>query len=388
VRVHNVFGRVYPDSTAQADLVSRMSQLVEKILTQEAPSAPGYDALFERSPVAAFVFAANGAIVTANAAAHRLLRCAPGSLAGQSAALFFPELWRGSARHSVEVSQFDPPRRICARGVDGATVHCRLAMCQVGTVAEPRFLATLEDLTEFEEQRTASAAAVAAANKEFETFIDVAAHDLRAPLRILMGFTDALADECGAMLNDEGRTFLKEILQAGSRMEGMIDGMLTLARSGRAEMACESLDLTTLVEIVYYELRHADTQREVEALVDPDLKAWGDVRLMMTLLRALIGNAWKFTARTSAAKVRVHAEQRDGETWLCVSDNGGGFDMAQAGRLFQPFTRLHRHDEFPGHGLGLATVQCILRRHGGRAEVQSVPGQGTTVRFWLPRAPD
>ncbi len=363
-----------------------MSNLVEKILMQAASASPGNETLFELAPVASFVFAANGQVVAANAAAHRLLHCAPGAIVGQSAALFFPELWRGSARASVEVTDPDLPLRIAARRPDGGSVRARLRMVQIGGADQPRFLATLEDLTEFEAERASSAAEVVAANKEFETFIDVAAHDLRAPLRILTGFTEALEDECAAMLNDEGRTFLKEILGAGTRMEGLIDGMLTLARSGRTEMACESLDLTTLVELVYYELRHSDS-REVDAQVDPDLNTWGDVRLMMTVLRALIGNAWKFTARTVPSMVRFHSEQRGGETWLCVTDNGAGFDMAHAGRLFKPFTRLHRQDEFPGHGLGLATVHCIVRRHGGKVEAQAAPGQGATVRFWLPPRP-
>ncbi len=364
-----------------------MSNLVEKILMQSVPAGAASETLFELGPVASFVFAANGTIVAANAAAHRVLHCAPGALVGQSAALIFPELWRGSARASVDVTDSDPPRRIAARRPDGSAVRGLLRMVQAGSADQPRFLATLEDLTDFDAELAASAAEVVTANKEFQTFIDVAAHDLRAPLRILTGFTEALEDECATMLNDEGRTFLKEILGAGTRMEGLIDGMLSLARSGRADMACESLDLTTLVELVFYELRHSDT-REVDAQVDPELKTWGDVRLMMTVLRALIGNAWKFTARTTQGCIRFHAELRDGETWFCVTDNGAGFDMSHAGRLFKPFTRLHRQDEFPGHGLGLATVHCIVRRHGGKVEAEATPGQGARVRFWFPPMPE
>jgi signal transduction histidine kinase len=114
---------------------------------------------------------------------------------------------------------------------------------------------------------------------------------------------------------------------------------------------------------------------------------WGDVRLMMTVLRTLIGNAWKYTSHASRPVVRCHTEIRDGQRWVCVTDNGAGFDMAQADRLFKPFTRLHRQDEFVGYGLGLATVHRIVKRHGGDIEADAKVGQGTTIRFWLKPAP-
>jgi signal transduction histidine kinase len=163
--------------------------------------------------------------------------------------------------------------------------------------------------------------------------------------------------------------------------------MLTMSRAGRAEMICESLDLSTLVDLVYYELRHAETERGVECSVDPGIMAWGDVRLMMTVLRNLLGNAWKFTSRTAGASIHFYTEERDGRTWYCVRDNGAGLDMSHAERLFKPFTRLHRQDEFPGHGLGLATVQRIVKRHGGDIAAEATPNQGATVRFSLGARP-
>jgi len=363
-----------------------MTNFVEKILTG-APELSGPDALFERSPIATLLLAVNGAVVKANAAAHRLLRGSPGRLHGASAALLFPELWRGGARVSDEVGDEDPPRRVVARCFDGTTVAGRLRIVQFKGACGIEFLATLEDLTEFDSELALRAAAVSAANKEFETFIDVAAHDLRAPLRILTGFTEALDDECSALLNDEGRTFLKEIVGASGRMEGIIDGLLALARSARAEMGCEVLDLTTLADLVFYELRHGETERPVECQVAAGLSGWGDVRLMMTVLRNLLGNAWKFTGRKVPAEIRFYSEERAGRLWYCVTDNGAGFDMAHASRLFQPFIRLHRQDEFPGHGLGLATAVRIVKRHGGEVEAQSALNQGTTIRFWLPPQP-
>ena len=253
----------------------------------------------------------------------------------------------------------------------------RVQVVYTGTETDALLLASIEDLSDQERE-------IDSANKEFEALTSAAGHDLRGPLRILKGFTEALDDECAAMLNEEGRNFLREIIRASDRMEGLIDGLLAYSRAGRAEMSGESLDLTTLIELVFYELRHAQGGRNVESHAEPGMNAWGDVRLMMTVLRNLIGNAWKFTARNPVANVRCHVEQRDGRSWICVTDDGAGFDMSQAARLFQPFTRLHRQDEFPGHGMGLATAQRIIRRHGGVIEAASQPGRGTTVRFWLP----
>ena len=364
-----------------------MKNLVEKILTE--PVAVGEPlSYFESLPAPVLLLGANGAIVRANAAAHAMLGAEQGWLTGRSAALVFPGLWSGAARSTEEFHDSDPPRRVMARRADGGDFPARLRIANLHVPGDAQFVVTMEDLGDFERALAARSADVVAANREFEKFIDVAAHDLRAPLRILTGFADALDDECGETLSEDGTTFLKEIRTAGARMEGIIDGLLAIARSSRAEMACESLDLTTLVELVCYELRHSDSAREVEWQVAPDLNGWGDVRLMMTALRALLGNAWKFTGRVAHAQIRFDTEQRDGRIWFCVRDNGAGFDMAHAARLFKPFTRLHRQDEFPGHGMGLATAQVIVRRHGGEIEAESVPGTGTTVRFTLAPRPE
>lgn len=351
-----------------------MSKLVEKILSQ--PVLDPALSFFESLPVAVLLLDANGGIVGANAAAHELLGAARGTLSGQLAARFIA----GSI--DLEVS-----RRVTARRADSTKVpvRARYAKAPAGNAS---LLVTLEDASEFERELAERATEVVAANREFEKFIDVAAHDLRAPLRILRDFADALDDECAASLSEDGATFLKEIHTAGARMEGILDGMLTLARSARAEMACESLDLTTLIELVCYELRHSGVERDVDWRIEQELNGWGDVRLMMTVLRSLLGNAYKFTSRAEKATIRVYADRRGGETWYCVEDDGAGFDMAHVDRLFKPFARLHRQDEFPGHGMGLATAQVIVRRHGGRIEAKSVPGSGTTVRFTLAPRPD
>ena len=354
-----------------------MTTLVEKILTGVEPDTGGAGELFDLHPVSSLLLSRSGVICAANRAALQLFRCDASVLVGGAMVGFFPELGRGLA----EILALTHHARVAVRRPDASNFIARVHLAPLASDVDATLLVTLEDLTEFED-------AIAANNKELESFMSVAGHDLRGPLRILKGFADALEDECGAMINDEGRTFLKEIIKAGDRMEGLIDGLLTLSRSGRAEMNCENLDLTTLIEIVAYEVRHGKVEREVDCQIEPALSAWGDVRLMMTVLRTLLGNAWKYTSHTEKPAVRCYSEEHDGRRWICVSDNGAGFDMAHAERLFKPFTRLHRQDEFMGYGLGLATVYRIVKRHGGDIEAQAAVGQGTTIRFWLKPPPD
>jgi signal transduction histidine kinase len=354
-----------------------MTTLVEKILTGLAPDTGGAGELFELHPVPSLLLARSGVITAANRAALALFRCDLPELVGGAMVGVFPELGRGL----TEIRALAYHARVAVRRPDASNFIARVHLAPLAAGADATLLVTLEDLTDFED-------AIAANNKELESFMSVAGHDLRGPLRILKGFVDALEDECGAMMNEEGRTFLKEILKASDRMEGLIDGLLTLSRAGRAEMACENLDLSTLVELVTYELRHGKDERDVAFEGEAGMTVWGDVRLMMTVLRTLLGNAWKYTSHTAQPKVRCHTEERDGRRWTCVSDNGAGFDMAHADRLFKPFTRLHRQDEFMGYGLGLATVYRIVKRHGGDIEAQAAVGQGTTIRFWLKGPPD
>jgi signal transduction histidine kinase len=331
--------------------------------------------LFAAYPVASLLYGRDGVILAANAAALDLFRCGTAQLVGAAMASLIPEL-----RDRFAVTQGKSHARVAVRRPDGNNFVARVHFVPTLDHAAAPLLATIEDLTSYELE-------IAAANKELETFMSSAGHDLRGPLRILKGFTEALDDECAASLTDEGRTFLKEIVRASDRMEGLIDALLALSRAGRAELACENLDLSMLADMALYDLRHAKNARPVEVQVEPGLSAWGDVRQMMVVLRTLLGNAWKYTGRSDQPLIRFYSETRDGRTWLCVSDNGAGFDMAHAERLFQPFTRLHRQDEFPGHGLGLATVRRILRRHGGDIEVSAAPGQGATFRFWLQPPP-
>jgi hypothetical protein len=238
--------------------------------------------------------------------------------------------------------------------------------------------ATLEQRVE---QRTAE---LSAANRELETFAYAVSHDLRAPLRAMTGFATALIEDFGQRLEGDARSYLEQIDIASRKMGELIDGILALSRSTRGDLQRSTIDLSALAGRLLSELARAEPGRAVATEVEPGLSVYADARMFEAMLGNLLGNAWKYTARTPHPLIRVCAGELDGQRGICVADNGAGFDMAHAGSLFQPFRRLHRQDEFPGLGIGLATVQRIANRHGGVIRASAVPGDGATFCFSLP----
>ncbi|MCM0084254.1 PAS domain S-box protein [Geomonas sp. Red32] len=247
--------------------------------------------------------------------------------------------------------------------------------------AEREIRALNTELERRVEERTAE---LVAANKELDSFAYAVSHDLRAPLRAMIGFSQALIEDYGKDLRGEAGDYLEQITLASQQMGKLIDGMLALSRSTRYELRRESVDLTTLALHIRTNLERAEPERKVAWDIEEGLRAEGDDRMLEVVLQNLLGNAWKYTSRTEEPRIRFYAEERDGRRFFCISDNGAGFDMAHASRLFQPFQRLHRQDEFTGIGIGLATVQRIVVRHGGEIEASGEPGKGATFRFTLP----
>lgn len=227
---------------------------------------------------------------------------------------------------------------------------------------------------------------LAAANEELDSFAYAVSHDLRAPLRAMIGFSHALSEDYGEHLEDEGRAYLNEIDIASRRMGDLIDGILTLSRSTRGKLRTEPIDLSAMAQRVRDDIVRAEPERVVVWEIASDLETWGDPRLVENVLRNLMGNAWKYTAGRIDALIRVYAEAVDGQRWICVSDNGAGFDMCHADKLYQPFQRLHRQDEFAGLGIGLATVLRIINRHHGQLRATAELGRGATFAFSLPQA--
>jgi light-regulated signal transduction histidine kinase (bacteriophytochrome) len=223
-----------------------------------------------------------------------------------------------------------------------------------------------------------------AANKELETFSYSVSHDLRAPLRHINGFSQVLLEDYTDKLDEEGRDFLQEIQSAAQRMSQLIDDMLRLARVTRSEMRREVVNLSELAQSVVDELQRTDEEQKVGVQIEERLLATGDERLLRIMLNNLLSNAWKFSWKQEQPEIVFGHEQKDGEIVYFIRDNGAGFDMAFADKLFTAFQRLHSANEFEGTGIGLAIVQRIVNRHGGRVWAEGAINKGATFYFTLP----
>ncbi|HET9642869.1 MAG TPA: ATP-binding protein [Burkholderiaceae bacterium] len=226
---------------------------------------------------------------------------------------------------------------------------------------------------------------LAALNMEIEAFSYSVSHDLRAPLRAMDGFSLALLEDYGERLDDEGQDCLKRIRAASQRMGRLIDELLGLSRVTRTELTIRSVDLSAIAREIaeLLQRQQPQPQRQVQWVIDDGIYVQADRSLMQIAMQNLLENAWKFTAKTENAVIRVGAVEHDGNMDCFVADNGVGFDMAYADRLFGAFQRLHHETEFSGTGIGLAIVQRILRRHEGRIWVHASPGHGATFFFSL-----
>lgn len=224
---------------------------------------------------------------------------------------------------------------------------------------------------------------LAAMNAELEAFSYSVSHDLRAPLRGIDGFIQALVEEYDDRLDDTARQYIARARAAAARMGGLVDELLQLSRLTRGELRPDVVDISQLARERAAEIA-ADSTRQVDLLIDPGLRVHGDLRLLDAVVTNLLDNAWKFTRRTPGAVIEVGSTTIEGERAFFVRDNGAGFDMAYAGKLFGAFQRLHTPDQFDGNGIGLATVQRIVHRHGGRVWAEGAIGRGATFYFTIP----
>jgi signal transduction histidine kinase len=234
------------------------------------------------------------------------------------------------------------------------------------------------------EQRVAERTAqLQAANQELEAFSYSVSHDLRAPLRTINGFAKLLMEDCAAKMSADDMRKLVHIHLAAQRMGQIIEDLLMLANVSRSEVNCTTVDLSALVRTVADDLQKGAPERQVEFVVESNLRARGDPRLIRIVLENLLGNAFKFTSKQSHARIEFgRANDGAGATYF-IRDNGAGFDMKFCAKIFAAFERLHSNNEYPGSGIGLATVQRIIQRHGSHVWAESTPGEGATFYFTM-----
>jgi light-regulated signal transduction histidine kinase (bacteriophytochrome) len=221
-------------------------------------------------------------------------------------------------------------------------------------------------------------------NKELEAFSYSVSHDLRAPLRSIDGFSQALLEEYANKLDDTGKIYLERVRKATQNMGFLIDDMLKLSRVTQAEFKHEAIDLSVMVRAIAEELQKNNPDRSVDMTVQDGIIVQGDPYIMKIVIENLMGNAWKFTGNVRYPRIEFGTTVRDGNTACFIRDNGAGFDMAYVDKLFGAFQRLHTTDQFPGTGIGLATVRRIISRHGGQVWAEGEIGKGATFYFILP----
>jgi signal transduction histidine kinase len=237
-----------------------------------------------------------------------------------------------------------------------------------------------DDMEQRVEERTKE---LATTNKELEAFSYSVSHDLRAPLRSIDGFSQALLEDCAEKLEPAAQDYLRRVRLAAQRMSVLIDDLLNLSRVTRSAMRREKLDLSAMAQSIAEELRASEPGRQVEFAIEDGLTATGDSQLLRAAMQNLLGNSWKYTSRRASARIEFGMSNLNDKHSFFVRDDGAGFDPRFADRLFGAFQRLHTTTEFPGSGIGLATVQRIIHRHGGEIWAEGVVEKGATFYFTL-----
>lgn len=371
----------------------------EKLLRE---SERRFATIFARGPVAIGISQLDsGVIVDVNEAWLRMFSGRRDEVIGQTAAelnFYNDRSLRGEVLRKLQAGGSVENREIALRRSNGELFDGLFSAEIIEIAGKAHLLVMVVDITERKaaeqalnelnldldrrvQERTAE---LSTANRELDSFAYAVSHDLRAPLRAMSGFAQALQEDYGERLDGEAKMYLEQIGQASSKMSQLIDGILSLSRSTRGDLQRGRVDLSALARRLLGELARREPQRQVDWQVEDGLQVNGDAAMLEIALTNLLDNAWKYTARQPLANIRVHAAKLGEQAAICVSDNGAGFDMAYAERLFQPFQRMHRQEEFPGIGVGLATVQRIVHRHGGVIQAEASPGHGARFCFAIP----
>jgi len=340
----------------------------------------------------------HGSIVEVNAAAERVLGYGRGELVGRLLAdVMIPDRLR--AQHAAGLKRYleSGEQRVLDRCTelpvlrkDGSEFPAEVAIVRIGREGPPLFTGYIRDITE--RKRAADIElirrdkeAAEDANAELEAFSYSVAHDLRAPLRVVSGFSAALLEDHGATLAEAARVKVQRMIDGTKRMSEIIDALLALAKLTRTRLRREPIDLVPVVHAIFEQIRAAQPEREVQLIAPVSLVVHADALLLRVLLENLLGNAFKFTRHEPRARIELGKTLSPrGSRAYFVRDNGAGFKMQDANKLFAPFQRLHSDDQFEGTGIGLATVQRVVRRHGGHVWAEGAENRGATIYFTLP----
>lgn len=374
-------------------------------ITEQKQAEEQFRLVVEASPNAIILVDTAGQINLVNARAETLFGYTRPELLGQPVEMLIPMplraehvRYRDSFLEAPSARPMGAGRDLFGLHQDGSQVPVEIGLNPITTSTGEFVLASIIDITErkraemeihrlneeLEQGVVDRTAQLEAANKELEAFSYSVSHDLRAPLRSIDGFSQALLEDYGDSLAEEAQHYLHRIRAASQRMAGLIDDLLTLSHLTRSKMRLETVNLSGLVKDIVQELRQIEPDRDVEFVIAPEAIVRADIQLIQVVLENLLGNAWKFTANHPYARIEfgVLPESNDPPVYY-VRDDGAGFDMAYAEKLFGAFQRLHTLDEFPGTGIGLATVQRVIHRHGGRVWAEGAVGQGATFYFTL-----
>lgn len=361
--------------------------------------------MVEAAPSAMAVVDREGRIIQANARAQALFGYSMDELLEQPVEMLVPERFRSGHEKFRRAFSSRPSGRpmgagrdLFGRRKDGSEVPIEIGLTPYESPAGTFTLALIIDITErkqaedelrklkgeLEQRVRLRTAQLEAVNKELESFSYSVSHDLRAPLRAIDGFSLALLEDYGQLLPEDGRSYLERVRKAAQRMAVLIDDLLGLSLVTRMPMKTVPIDLSKLARGVVAELRSTQPERRVRCNIASNLRSQGDAHLIRVVLQNLLGNAWKYTSKRKQAEIEFGANRENRETVYFIRDNGAGFDMAYADKLFGAFQRLHAVTDFPGTGIGLATVQRIIRRHGGRIWADAQVDLGATFYFTLP----